>query len=108
MSDQEATIELAQASEGMVLAQPVCDAGGAVLLPRGATLSAASLASLGRRGIAQLQVVREACAADLAAQAAERERQCQRIEHLFRRSAGNGASAVLSAYLRAYRNGETA
>ncbi|HAT31875.1 MAG TPA: hypothetical protein DCW29_13770 [Janthinobacterium sp.] len=49
-------IPLEQASAGMVLAADLRDADGAVLLPAGATLSVASLASLRRRGIAACSV----------------------------------------------------
>ncbi|NHZ61614.1 hypothetical protein [Massilia genomosp. 1] len=105
------TIGIDDASEGMVLACDLRDAGGAVLLPAGATLSAAALTSLRRRGIEQLQVVGSMNAADAALDAAalqaERERQCARLAHLFRRclngAASGGASAVLLERLLAYR-----
>ncbi|NHZ93370.1 hypothetical protein F2P45_30825 [Massilia sp. CCM 8733] len=117
MSTLEDSIGIDDASEGMVLACDLRDAGGAVLLPAGATLGAAALASLRRRGIERLQVVGavdpDASSADdaldAAARQAERERQCARLQHLFRRcmngSAGGagGASAVLFERLLAYR-----
>lgn len=101
----EATITIDDASEGMVLAQNLLDGGGAVLLPAGATLSASSLNSLRRRGIEQLHIVLEAEAPDAAALQAERERQCQRLERLFRKSAAVGASGKLLERLRNYRMG---
>ncbi|ATQ78186.1 hypothetical protein CR152_29510 [Massilia violaceinigra] len=106
MTPAEDTIDIDDASEGMVLAQDLRDAGGGVLLPAGATLSASSLASLRRRGIEQIQVVGAAPPVDEAAVRAERERQCARLEHLFRRSlsgAPASASAVLYERLLAYR-----
>ncbi|NHZ42042.1 hypothetical protein [Massilia aquatica] len=113
MSTIEESIGIDEASEGMVLACDLRDAGGAVLLPAGATLGAASLASLRRRGIERLQVVGALDSADAALDAAalqaERERQCARLQHLFRRclngAAGNagGASALLLERLLAYR-----
>ena len=105
MSTLEETVAIDDALEGMVLAHNLLDAGGAVLLPAGATLSTASLNSLRRRGIEQLQVVREAEAPDAAAIAAERERQCLRLERLFRKSAAVGASGKLLERLRNYRMG---
>ena len=47
----------------------------------------------------------EASEADQAAIEAERERQCQRLQHLFRRSAAVGASGQLLEHLVAYRKG---
>ena len=107
MTTHESTIDIDAASEGMILAQNLLDSGGKVLLPEGASLSASSLASLRRRGIEQLciQVVAEASEADQAAVEAERARQCQRLQHLFRRSAGVGASGQLLEHLAAYRKG---
>ncbi|MEJ7807041.1 MAG: hypothetical protein WKG03_14100 [Telluria sp.] len=108
MSNTDTTIDIDAASEGMILAHNLLDSGGAVLLPEGASLSASSLASLRRRGIEQLQVRVEAgpSAADLAVAQAERERRCQRLQHLFRSSAAVGASARLLEHLTAYRKGE--
>ena len=104
MSRVVQSVDLAQASVGMVLAEDLRDDGGKVLLPAGATLGEATLASLRRRGIASLNVVGEAPpAADEAALRAERERQCARLERLFRASAGQGASARLLELLRDYR-----
>ena len=100
------TIDIDAASEGMVLAEDLRDGGGGVLLPAGATLSASSLASLRRRGIEQLQVVAAAPPVDEAAVRAERERQCARLQQLFRRclpGAPASASTVLYERLVAYR-----
>lgn len=104
MTTQEATIAIDDATEGMVLSQDLLD-GGAVLLPAGATLSAASLNSLRRRGIERIHVVVEAAPLDQAAILAERERQCQRLARLFRNSAHSGASARLLERLRNHRMG---
>lgn len=111
MTSTDTTIDIDAASEGMVLSHSLLDSGGAVLLPAGASLSAASLASLRRRGIERLQVRVEQQAsaaeeaAEHAARQAERERQCQRLAHLFRSSAQVGASARLLEQLVAYRKG---
>ena len=110
MTTSEDSIGIDDASEGMVLACDLRDAGGAVLLPAGATLGASSLASLRRRGIERLQVVGAVDSADAerdaAAHQAERERQCARLHHLFRRclnGPAGGASTVLLERLLAYR-----
>lgn len=104
MTTTSATITIDDASEGMVLSHDLLD-GGAVLLPAGATLGASSLNSLRRRGVEQLQVQVAAAAPDPAALQAERERQCKRLERLFRNSAASGASARLLARLQQYRMG---
>ncbi len=104
MSTHELTCPIDDASEGMVLSQDLRDAGGAVLLPAGATLSAASLNSLRRRGIETVIVVASAPPVDPAVLQAERERQCARLERLFRRSAAEGATPLLYTCLLGYRN----
>jgi hypothetical protein len=109
----EQMIEIDCAGEGMVLARDLCDGAGAVLLPGGTTLSAAMLGALRRRGVAQLPVASAAQQQEQeheqehqqAALQAERQRQCQRLDHLFRNSALQGATPLLLAYLRSYRNG---
>jgi hypothetical protein len=105
MTNPEHTIAIDAANEGMVLSHDLLDAGGAVLLPAGASLSAASLSSLRRRGIEQLQVVPQAPPPDPAALAAERERQTKRLADLFRHSASCGATARLLEQMITYRNG---
>jgi hypothetical protein len=105
MTTPEHTIDIDDAVVGMVLSHNLLDGGGAVLLPAGATLSAASLSSLRRRGIERLQVVPAAPPPDPAALAAERERQSQRLVSLFRHSASCGATGLLLDQLITYRNG---
>ena len=105
----EETISIDVASEGMVLAGDLRDAGGAILLPGGATLSQSTLNSLRRRGIERLAVAMpEAPEPELdpAAQQAERERRGARLRHLFRRVGDAGASAAMLARLMHYRKGE--
>ena len=104
MSNPFDNIDIDSASGGMVLAADLHDSRGAVLLPAGATLSDATIVSLRRRGIEQLCVLAPLAAsspADDAAAAAERERQCERLQRLFRRSAG--ASDALLGQLLQYR-----
>src|ERR1700741_3943269 len=97
------TIPIDDAGEGMVLAEALSDAGGRVLLPSGATLSASSLQGLIRRGIEQLVVVGDDDPADSAAREAERVRKLERLSYLFRSSAGVGATDALIALLTHYR-----
>lgn len=102
MSGAGKVIALDDARAGMVLAADLCDDGGAVLLPAGATLSDASLKSLGRRGVASLSV-QDAGDGDGAPSEAEQLRRCARLERLFRRSMDVGASAALFGYLQRFR-----
>ncbi|MES2115684.1 MAG: hypothetical protein V4578_11065 [Pseudomonadota bacterium] len=109
-------IALAQAAPGMVLAADLLDGHGAVLLPRGAALTDASLASLRRRGVAHCTVEpaapadaavdAEADAAARAERARQREQQLARLQHLFRHCAGHEANATLLQLLTDYRNRE--
>jgi hypothetical protein len=105
MSGPGKTIALDDATAGMVLAVDLCDDGGAVLLPAGATLSDASLKSLGRRGVETLSVQDDELdgASGGAPSEAEQLRRCARLERLFRRSMGVGASAALFGYLQRFR-----
>ncbi len=105
MNPSEQAIVIDAAVEGMVLSQSLLDAAGSVLLPAGASLTAASLNSLRRRGVEQLQVVLAGAPPDEAAVRAERERQCQRLARLFRRSADSAATGQLLDQLHQYRNG---
>jgi len=104
MSTSEASIAIDDAVEGMVLAHELRDgASGAVLLPAGASLTRASLASLARRGIERLQVVADEPPPDPAAEQAAREQRCVRLAQLFRHSAGSGATDRLIGRLMHYR-----
>jgi hypothetical protein len=104
----EVLIDIASAAEGMVLARQLLDDSGGMLLPQGSELTAASLASLRRRGVAQRAVLAAAPEPepDSAALLAERARQCERLAHLFRASRPDDASALLLARLLRYRKGE--
>ena len=103
MSAQATLVALADAEAGMVLALDLKDAGGAVLLPAGTALSAASLKSLERRGVEQVSVVADEPAETDAQKEAERLRKLGRLERLFRRSADSGATGKLLGYLQRYR-----
>ncbi|MBA5636026.1 hypothetical protein H3H37_03050 [Duganella sp. LX20W] len=114
-------IAIEQAGAGMVLAADLRDSHGAVLLPQGAILTDATLASLRRRGVAQCTVVRatdgldgddendkggDGSAAASAARAAARAAQLARLQHLFRHTATHEANATLLQLLTDYRNRE--
>lgn len=102
-------IELENASAGMVLAEALLDSHGGVLLPPGAVLSDATLASLRRRGVAGCSVLappeqdRED-AADPALAAARALQALQRLQHLFRHSADTEATGQLLRLLSDYRS----
>lgn len=105
MSAQTQRVELELARAGMVLAGALLDANGSVLLPDGATLTEANLASLRRRGVEACTVVLAAgeSAEDPAARAARLARQQQRLARLFRRSAATEATPQLLQLLSTYR-----
>lgn len=87
-------LPLGQARAGMVLSGELRDAQGHVLLPAGAVLTAAMLASLARHGIDTLPV---------------RDPHGERIDYLFRdldrAGAGEQATIALRAYVHSYRSG---
>jgi hypothetical protein len=99
-------IDLALAQPGMLLAAPLLDANGAVLLPQGASLSESSLAGLRRRGIDSCVVSLAEDEPDPARRAAERERACARLRQLFRHRSDpddSDAAPELLRVLTAYR-----
>ncbi len=68
---------------GMVVAEPVVDEAGRVLIPAGAQLSENTIASLVRREVAAVRVEREV-AEDPAETEAYRLGLLERMDHLFR------------------------
>ena len=110
VSESGREISIEQAQEGMVLAQALNDASGAVLLAQGATLTAANLAALRRRNVERCHVVM-AEEPDPAAQAQaeqERARRLERLAVLFRATPPDSAGAQLLALLQRYRQGSGA
>jgi hypothetical protein len=106
VSAQVQRIELDAARAGMVLAGDLVDANGGVLLPDGATLSEANLASLRRRGVEACSVLlaaEEDGFDDPAARAARLAQQLRRLQRLFRRSAAEEATPLLLRLLTTYR-----
>jgi hypothetical protein len=110
MSTVVTTIGLDAAQPGMVLAHELTDAHGAVLLPAHATLTAATLIALNRRGITALSIVQEV---DEDAEERERQRQLkrahlqQRLTVLFRKCGTDGANGKLHALVERFRLGQT-
>ena len=97
-------VDLDDASAGMVLAEALLDAHGAVLLPPGAVLSDSTLNSLRRRGVPSCSVLVPP-EPETPEQAAARRQQClERLQHLFRRSAQTEATGELLRLLADYRS----
>ncbi len=110
VSESGREISMEQAQEGMVLAQALSDASGAVLLARGATLTAASLTALRRRNVERCHVVAEDEVDPVAQAHAEQERlrRLERLAVLFRATPPDSAGAELLALLQRYRQGGAA
>lgn len=98
-------IGLDKANAGMVLAAALLDEKGAVLVPCDATLTEGMLSGLRRRGIERCMIWVEDVA-NPAELARERARRLQRLEWLFRHSAGQPGTICLLAQLRTYLGGE--
>jgi hypothetical protein len=97
-------VDIDDALPGMVLANAIMDGHGGVLLPPGAELTESVLRGLRRRGVEQFQVLNsDVSEAELAV---EREQVQQRLDRLFRLSAGEETNRQLMQYLSAYRLGE--
>jgi hypothetical protein len=102
MSTAYQLIQLAQATPGMVLSDELLDRQGQMLLPQGAVLTEAMLASLGRHGVAAVPVVAANSAPPLDPVAVQ-----ARLDHVFRRhERGNDddwATGILRQYVEDYR-----
>ncbi|WP_317202943.1 hypothetical protein [Janthinobacterium sp.] len=96
-------IDLEQARAGMLLADDLTDANGTVLLPGGAALTEANLASLRRRGIESCRVAEAEAQEDEAARAQRHALAQQRLARLFRHSAEAEATPLLLHLLAAHR-----
>jgi chromatin segregation and condensation protein Rec8/ScpA/Scc1 (kleisin family) len=101
MSPRQTTIDLEDATAGMVLSSVLLDAGGGTLLPKGAELTDALLTSLRRRGVERIAIVDNSQSdAELAA---ERERVAKRLASLFRKCANQNATNALQNSILLYR-----
>jgi hypothetical protein len=94
-------IALADARPGMVLSDVLLDRVGQVLLPRGAVLTAAALASLERHGLGMVPVLTETRTMPDHGQVQAR------LDHIFRHVCRDGedyaAAGVLRCHLESYR-----
>ena len=96
-------VAMGDATAGMLLAQRLLDAHGEVLLPQGAALTEAVLASLRRRGIDHLIVGGAVAQAPQPAAAAAR--QLARLQRLFRKWPAAAGAQLLRVAVTAYRGG---
>jgi hypothetical protein len=101
MTNYRNRLPLDQATPGMTLSEPLCDAKGDVLLPQGATLTEAVLAALERRGIDALPIATNDEATPLSDAELEtlRQRARERVDRLFRRCGSEGAAGLLKQYV---------
>ena len=101
MSTYRNRLPLDQATPGMTLSEPLCDTKGDVLLPQGATLTAAVLAALERRGIDSLPIAINDDTERLSEAELKALRECarERIASLFRRCGEEGATGVLKQHI---------
>lgn len=95
-------ISLGDAEPGMTLAAPLCDNAGNILLAAGTELSGDLLASLKRRGVNQLQVVRKETLSE-AQLAQRRDELTARIDFLFRHGGNNPLMGELRTVVLDYR-----
>lgn len=97
-------LALADVRPGMVLSDEIVDPQGQVLLPRGAVLTAATIALLPRHGVVSLAVL--AAPGDTAA-AADLPAVQQRLDRLFRKHAADDqndwATGILRRYIEDFR-----
>lgn len=97
-------IDLDAAGAGMVLAEALTDGHGTVLLPAGAVLSDSTLASLRRRGVEVCTIVAPEPDGEQEEDPAQASaRALERLQRLFRHSAGTGATGLLLQLLATYR-----
>lgn len=86
MISRHDTVGLDEAEPGMVLCVDVLDLQGALLLPKGASLTAQVLVDLARRGVDSVQVQHQRRSGP--GQAPQRARIEARLAHLFRHCEG--------------------
>jgi len=104
---QTETCAIDQVTAGAVLAADVVDAGGRILMPAGATLTAAALDSLQRRDITSLSI-ESIQQEDPAAREARRVRLETRLARLFRHAGEQTEMRALQHAVLNYRLKENA
>lgn len=103
MASRSKQLGLDAVTPGMVLSDDLLDSHGQVLLPQGATLTEATLASLRRHAIDALPILCEPLSE--AEVAAEQDRHQQRLTRLFRKHTNDEATALLLEYVTRFRLG---
>jgi hypothetical protein len=103
MSSGYTLTALAAVQPGTILSDELLDRQGHVLLPQGAVLTDAVIASLARHGIAMVPVL------SAGAQASDPEQVQTRLDHLFRKNGRDDdqdwATGLLRRYVEDYRHG---
>jgi hypothetical protein len=94
-------ISIDQAQAGMRLHADLHDRAGNLLLPASATLAAATLDALRRRGVEVLAIVDDSVTPEQLA--AGRAQAMERIGHLFRFAGTGPANALLRRVVESYR-----
>lgn len=107
MTRRAKQMTLDELQPGMVMAEDLRTPRGQVILPEGATLTEATIASLHRYQVTTLSILLsdELSAAE---EAAEKARHEARIARLFRKSAGDKASVLLQQHVTTFRLGPQA
>ncbi len=90
-------IELDRASPGMTLGAPVCDRQGSTLLLAGSVLTATTLMSLQRRGVTGIEILQEPTEELPAIAAPCPKAVMERLDYVFRFSAGQGGAELRAA-----------
>jgi hypothetical protein len=97
-------LPLDRLTAGMRLAEAIRDGQGNLLLPAGAVLGEARLASLCQRGIRAATVAEEAAAETEEERQARQRAARARLEHLFRHTLDNPLNAELFEMMLEYRS----
>lgn len=99
---QRATLPLSELAAGMLVAAPVTDPSGHLLLPVGATISDAILGSLGRHEVAEVCVEMDVVE-DPAQHAAREAAVTASVTALFRHAGEGSATKALHDAVLAFR-----
>lgn len=102
MSKSIKRLPAAQLLAGMIVAEPVADEGGRVLLPAGTALTASQVDGLVRRGVTSVAVTVIESAADPGERALRQERIRQQLDRLFRQAGNGQETRTLQATVLAY------
>lgn len=102
MTARMSLIPLAQATPGMILAADICDAGGNSLLAEGAELTQGVIASLQRRGVAQILIAEEEILTP-EQRATRRAELVARVDAMFHKCGDDPLMAKLREVLLAFR-----